>query len=486
MTKISCSSDVVVIGTGVLGMAIALHAADQGLSTALVGPGPYTDEAASPAAGAMLGVLGEHVASATSILDRAELQFRRDADQLWPDFAAGLTEATGTLVSVQRGTVIIANLDNHADHANLDAIRATAHQLDQPVADVDPRDVVGLHPAPRYLPTAALYLPEEGWVDTTTLLPALQQACENHPDIHRRQCHATNVQVQAGTDESVRGVELDDGSTQHARHVVLAAGAATGQLLAGLPHLGTLPALRTGKGVSMTLGVEEARQPPYVIRTPNRDFSCGYHLVPRRSGGLYVGATNRIGDTPGAGGSATAGELANLLHGLLHQLRVDLRNAPVVNYLSGRRPASADGYPLIGPTELPGLHLATGTYRNGILMAPAVAHLTVAALTGSSPDIVNPFSPIIDWRGHPAADLRHVIADGATHLASFLTEPGGHLPYNRQAELTAFLTRLLHLVLVSDTTDAERRQLHDELSRYPVPETIGEIYYQLANSGPTQ
>jgi hypothetical protein len=167
-------------------------------------------------------------------------------------------------------------------------------------------------------------------------------------------------------------------------------------------------------------------------------------------------------------------------------MRVDLRNAPIVNCLSGLRPASADGYPLIGPTELPGLHLATATYRNGILMAPAVAHLTVAALMGSPPDIINPFSPTSGWRGHPATDLRHVIADGATHLASFLTEPGGHLPYNRQAELTAFLTRLLHLVLMSDTTDPERRQLHDKLSRHPVPETIGEIYYQLTNSGPTQ
>ncbi len=484
MVEISCSSDVIVIGTGVLGMAIALHAADQGLSTTLVGPGPYTDEAASPAAGAMLGVLGEHVASAPRPLDRAELQFRHDASQRWPGFAARLTEATGALVSVQRGTMVIANLDNHADHANVDAIRAAAHQLDQRVTDVDPRDVAGLHPAPRYLPTTALYLPEEGWVDTTTLLPALQQACANHPGIHHRPCHVTKVQV--GTDESVRGAELDDGSTQHARHVVLAAGAATGQLLAGLPRLSTLPALRAGKGVSMTVGADEAQQPPYVIRTPNRDFSCGYHLVPRRGGRLYVGATNRIGDTPGAGGCATAGELANLLYSLLHQLRVDLRNAPVLSYRSGLRPASADGYPLIGPTELPGLHLATGTYRNGILMAPAVAHLTVAALTGSSPDMVNPFSPTLDWRGHPVADLRHVIADGATHLASFLIEPGGHLPYNRQAELTAFLTRLLHLVLASDTTDAERRQLRDELCRHPVPETIGEIYYQLASSGPTQ
>ncbi len=482
MTKVSCSSDVVVVGTGVLGMTIALHAADQDLSTILVGPGPYNDEAASPAAGAMFGVLGEHIASATSTLDRADLQFRYDADQRWPDFAARLTEAAGALVSVLRGTVIIANLDNHADHANLDAIGAVAHQLNQPVTDVDPRDINGLHPAPRYLPTAALYLPDEGWIDTTTLLPALQQACANHPSIDRRQCHVTKVQT--GTDVSVRGVELDDGNILHTRHVILAAGAATGRLLTGLPHLDTLPALRGGKGVSITLDVEEVRQPPYVIRTPNRDFSCGYHLVPRDGGGLYVGATNRIGDTPGAGCSATAGELANLLHGLLHQLRVDLRNAPVVSYSSGLRPASADGYPLIGPTELPGLHLATGTYRNGILMAPAVAHVTVAALTGSAPDIANPFSPIADWRGRPVANLPQVIADGATHLASFLTEPGGHLPYSRQAELTAFLTRLLHLVLTPDTTDVERLRLHDELVRHPVPETIGEIYYQLVNGGP--
>jgi glycine oxidase len=64
-----------------------------------------------------------------------------------------------------------------------------------------------------------------------------------------------------------------------------------------------------------------------VIRTPNRDFACGLHVIPPSRGGLYMGATNRFTTAPVTG--PTAGEHLSLLHGLLHQFRVDLRTTTV-------------------------------------------------------------------------------------------------------------------------------------------------------------
>ena len=74
-----------------------------------------------------------------------------------------------------------------------------------------------------------------------------------------------------------------------------------------------------------------------------------------------------------------------LLPWLLHQFRIDLRVIRVAGIRWGHRPAGSHGAPLIGPAGLQGLHLATGTYRNGILMASAVAAITTKALQGSVP-----------------------------------------------------------------------------------------------------
>src|SRR5581483_311482 len=102
------SVDVVVVGTGVVGMAIALSAADAGLKVGLVGPGYAVPGAASQAAGAMLGVLGEHTAGQSST---ADLWFRHQSALRWPGWLGTLIERAGMRVALRQGTVVIANLD---------------------------------------------------------------------------------------------------------------------------------------------------------------------------------------------------------------------------------------------------------------------------------------------------------------------------------------------------------------------------------------
>lgn len=290
-------ADVVVVGTGVLGMAIAVAVADAGLEVALVGPGHPVCGAASSAAGAMLGVLGEHTAAEKGSQGRADLFFRHESALLWPHWVAGIAERGGAQVPLNEGTVVIANLDHPADRDNLDCIRGAAAVLGLPAHEVDPRHIPGLRPAPRHAPVAALSLPREGWVDATILLRALDMACVAHLRVQRVGQAARSILMSADN-SAASGVILNDGSRLVAGHVVVGAGTGTAGLVAPLaPLMGPLPAVLAATGVSLIMDVAPAAQPPLVIRTPNRDFACGLHLVPRGPAGLYVGATNRFTTT---------------------------------------------------------------------------------------------------------------------------------------------------------------------------------------------
>lgn len=466
--------DVVVVGTGVLGSAVSLAAADVGLDVTLVGPGEHQPGTASAAAGAMLGVLGEHTtAEQQATHGHADLLFRHTSALMWPDWLDRIAEHSGTRIPLDQGTVIIANLDHPPDRDNLDAVQHAAGLLGLPAEQVDPRHVPGLRPAPRHAPVAALSCPHEGWVDARDLLAALTTACRAHPRIHQVTGTVSRVLL-SDRSPAAAGVLLDEGTRLGAGQVVLAAGAATAALLTPLASVtGPLPQILAAKGVSLMMDVPAEAQPPGVIRTPNRDFACGLHLVPRARDGLYVGATNRFTTTPGSG--ATAGEQLNLLHGLLHQFRVDLRTATITGVGWGNRPATTDGAPLIGPCELPGLLLATGTYRNGILMAPAVAGLITALLAGKSAPLDNPYQPVDRSRGSQTG--QRLLVEGATQMAANFLDPDGTLPLDRETQLATTLGALLDLALSDDqTTQLSRTKLRDQLAAHPTVEGVGRIF----------
>lgn len=460
------------VGTGIIGMAAALALGDAGLRVTLIGPG-LRPGAASQAAGAMLGVLGEHTAADGNPDGMSDLAFRDTSARQWPALTDRIAEHSDVTVPLHRGTVIIANLENTADGENLAAIRRAAANIGAPVRDLDPGDVPGLRPAPRHAPVAALLCPQEGWVDTDILLPALQTACRNHNRIDHVEGEVHEILTFADT---VTGVRLDDGTPLAAEQIVLAAGFGTAALLAPLAGpLATLPKVLPALGYSLLVDVPDGTGPPTVIRTPNRDFACGLHLLPRGNRTVYVGATNRfsIPDTEHPG--ITAGEQHNLLHGLLHQLRTDLRASSILRTMHGIRPATSDGAPLVGPTQIHGLTLATGTYRNGVLMAPAIASLITSTLTNSPAALPNPYLPT---RRRPAPDLRQLVAQGATQMASTFTEPHGNLPYDRQAHLANALAGLLHLALTDD--DNDRQQLRTSLAGHPAVEGIFGIFQNYA------
>jgi glycine oxidase len=115
----------------------------------------------------------------------------------------------------------------------------------------------------------------------------------------------------------------------------------------------------------------------------------GVYLVPRLDGELVVGASvEERTDT-----AVTAGAAYELLRAAREVLPV-VDELELVEATAGLRPGTPDNAPLLGPTELPGLALATGHYRNGILLAPVTADLIVEYLvSGSVPEPAKPFGP---------------------------------------------------------------------------------------------
>jgi glycine oxidase len=132
----------------------------------------------------------------------------------------------------------------------------------------------------------------------------------------------------------------------------------------------------------------------HVVRTPD------VYLVPRAHGELVVGATI---EEQGFCTNPTAGAVLDLLR---HAWRIvpGIYDLPLSEVSVGLRPALPDHLPAIGPTSVPGLFLAVGHFRNGILLAPATAQLLAEAMEGAAPPELRPFLPArLELAPRPAA-----------------------------------------------------------------------------------
>jgi glycine oxidase len=178
-----------------------------------------------------------------------------------------------------------------------------------------------------------------------------------------------------------RGVQLT-GRAYEAAHVVLACGAwssVTGLAGDALPERAVYPL----RGQLLEL---DAR-PPLLTHLV---FADGGYLVPRSNGRVVVGSTE---EDVGFQKEVTCAGLERLC-GRARQICAALAERPIARSWSGLRPATRDGLPLLGASELAGLHVATGHYRNGILLAPITAEIVASLVTSAPPPIdVRAFSP---------------------------------------------------------------------------------------------
>ncbi|MGW1189238.1 NAD(P)/FAD-dependent oxidoreductase [Streptomyces sp. NPDC002559] len=451
--------DVAVVGTGVVGLAVAVELLHRGLRVTVVGPrsGPHRGQG-TRAAGAMLSTFSElepHHGVRRAGLETAE---RLAAHEAYPVWLERIEAMGGGKVETAAGTWVLAPAGRRCGLRPIaDAARAAGHRAEEH----DASSIPGLR-APASS-AGALWLPTEARVDSAALMEALTRAVGQHPRATWIPQPATAAR--AGT-VSCRGTEK-----VRARDVVLAAGCGIPALLPDRGRPAGVPPILAGRGVSARLNAP-AMKLQHVVRTPNAAFACGTHLVPRTDSTLYLGGTNRLTLDADPDQPPGLDEVAVLATDAAALLDPRLTAATLHDTRTGLRPYTLDHLPLIGRTGEPSLLLATATYRCGVLLAPRLARLVADEITTPGSLDTHPYRAL---RPMPAPGIDDVLAQGAAQsLLEHLLQAGGHLSLSQQAELTAFTSLALRALLGEDSkAGAAMRRLWD---RAPVIEAVPALF----------
>ncbi|HEV2777051.1 MAG TPA: glycine oxidase ThiO [Solirubrobacteraceae bacterium] len=353
----TATTDVAVIGGGVIGLAIAWRAAQQGHRVCVLERGELGAGVSHVAAG-MLAPVTEADAGELALL---ALGLR--SARAWPDFAAELEQAAGADPGLRRSGALVVARDRDEAEA-LDRELALRIELGLGVVRLLPSAARRLEPALAPTVRLALDVPGDHSADPRALVLALAQAARRAGATLRTSARVERIESSGGV---VTGVGLAGGEVLRAAHIVVAAGAWSAAV-DGLPRI----PLRPVKGQILRL-----RDPAGAGLTQRIVRFEGGYLVPRGDGRYVLGATM---EERGFDTTVTAGGVYELLRDA-GELVPGVHEMVLEEVSAGLRPATPDNAPVLGPAEeLAGLHWATGHHRNGILLTPVTAEIVVAGL----------------------------------------------------------------------------------------------------------
>jgi len=358
--------DVVVLGGGIIGLAVAWRARQRGIDVTLVERDAIGGGATRVAAGMLAPVAEVEFGEA----GRRALELGLRSAERWPTFAEQLEEVAVRSVGLApAGTLMVARDDDEARELQrqLDFRRSLGLQARR----VRLSEARELEPALAPAIRLALEVPTDRAVDPRLASRALRRACEA-AGVRLRE-HAGAVAL-AADDHGVTGVVLGAGERLSAQRVVVATGAWSAQL-DGLPPHARVP-VRPVKG--QTVRLRDPTGPGLLGRTVR--FAEGY-LVPRADGRYVLGGTV---EERGFDQAPTAGATYELLR-QASELVPGVSELEIEELCVGLRPGTPDNLPVIGHGALPGLVWASGHYRNGILLAPLTAELVAGLLAGERP-----------------------------------------------------------------------------------------------------
>ena len=346
--------DVIVIGGGIIGLSLSIALRKRGVTVLIVERGEPGREASHAAAG-MLADFPLETPPALQSLATASAR-------MYPEFVHELQDESGTNVDLRdQGTIFFATQQQLEEHPSL----ATDCALPAPLAE--------LEPALGHLTLCPVYLKERS-VDPRALTAAALKAAR-HRDVDIASGTAVTEVLLA--DGRVSGVGTDR-SSYSAPVVVNCAGAWAGQL----PPL-QFPT-RPVKGQMLSLAGTARDLVRHVIRAPE------IYLVPRSDGRILVGATL---EEAGYDKRTDAATIQRMRQAAI-RLVPALAEARMLEAWAGLRPGSPDNLPILGATRSPGYFVATGHFRDGILLTPVTAQVMAQMVTGGQPEYdVAPFSP---------------------------------------------------------------------------------------------
>jgi len=345
---------VAIIGGGIMGCACAEALALRGVSVTLLERSVPGAEASSAAA----GILGAQVESHAAPALRSMFV---EARALYAGWAESLRATTGVDIGYRKSGVLRVGF-NDEEARVLEREATLQGSLGWAAELLGADDVARLEPEVSRSASAGLYFPEDAQVDPRALLRALVVAIARAGVNQRSGALVRSIRIEGGV---CRGVVLDEGPTE-ADAVVLAAGSWS-SLIPGVPA--SLPTVTPARGQIVLL--EE--RPPTVRRIV---FGPHGYVVPRGDGRVLCGSTL---EHVGFVNEVTAGGVSTILSRSL-ELVPRLAAATFADAWASFRPQSSSDRPLLGPSPVPGLFLATGHHRNGILLAKLSANAVADAV----------------------------------------------------------------------------------------------------------
>ncbi|HMB03788.1 MAG TPA: glycine oxidase ThiO [Isosphaeraceae bacterium] len=348
----SWSSDVLVVGGGAIGGALAWALARRGLTVTMVEAGRIGRGASRAAAGVLAPDRSAETPPALAVL-------AADSLALWPDWLAELEERAETRLNFRKDGLLHLWVDPGAPHLPPDLTVAPPPLGAGSSRRLDADEVRALEPALTGPIAGAILSPDDAQVDNPRLAPALIRAATA---LGMRVRTEAPVLALLGSGGRCTGVRTARGDAIAAGAVILAAGAWSGPLAAA-------------SGLSLPMEPWRGQMLAFdaVARPLRHIVSCGeLVLVPRPHGPLVVGTTL---EEVGFDARAT---LAGLHQILARAARIvpGLGDLPLVRAWAGLRPGTPDLLPYLGPVPgWEGLFAATGHGRKGIILAPITGEL---------------------------------------------------------------------------------------------------------------
>lgn len=344
---------VAVIGGGVAGLACALELRRRGAEVVVYERGIELGAGVSQRAAGMLGVGFEW---AMEDEGPALVQLALRSGEMWPEFASRVEkQGGGGIEYASQGAIVLAR--NAGEASWLEKLAAACQARELPAHLMSAAELKRTEKAVTAKVSAALLLEGDRQVDAPLLLVRLGAALARQ---------GVRIVLGRNVERIIAGKDflLPDG--ERFDRVVLATGAREKPVFVakGGEALPTgLPGLVPVKGQMLALAVI-AGAPKHVVRT--RDV-----YVAPKARWVLVGATVERG----ANDTEVDPKAIAKLRQAAGEMCAALVDAPEVTAWAGVRPGTPDNAPLLGETKLPGVYAALGLYRNGILLAPAVAGL---------------------------------------------------------------------------------------------------------------
>jgi glycine oxidase len=353
--------DAVVVGAGVIGLSVAFELRRRGAEVVVVEAAAAAATGATNVAAGMLAPVGE-----LDFGEPALLEINLRSAGMYPGFISAVEDLTGLDTDYRRpgGMHVALDRDEAAELKRVLDLQISLGLDSKWLGPGASRELEpGLHPGLN----GSVLVEGDGVVDPRALCSALLAALEKLevPVMYSAPVSALDPEAAAsdrGDGGRVRGVQLSGGRRIPARTVIAAGGADSGRS-AWLPEEDR-PPVRPVKGQVAELRGDPAEPVCSRILASERVY-----LAPRSDGRLIVGATV---EEMGYDTTVTAGGVHELLREA-YRLLPDVAEMEFIGATAGLRPGTPDNLPVVGPGSTPGLILATGHYRNGILLAPVTA-----------------------------------------------------------------------------------------------------------------